>query len=423
MAVTKYKILAFDATKAQQGALCAVVLTSVNAGEELSTAEWTGTGENPLKGVSICRFSSPNNYTATIKSVTYTFNERGIAKNTTDTDYKLMLAETLDKASEIGSVVETDGTTGITRSADGSVTYTSEDDLSVVVSTLEARDQFAMQALKTLMERMDKDPSTISDNEMSFLCEQAYQWAANMMTQASKVRATVTTVGSGGSSGSGTTRSVDVDNSELTDTTDKLLNNIVSAIEKTDESEGTGDNIKYYERVSIPKLMTWLTAYSHHTATSTSDTQTTVGLDDLIKAIKAINVNLDTTDLVTAINSTHTNNIGNGGLGRDADHPIYINGGGGGFPSRQVLAAEFNATTLNDFLTFNAAGAVGYSTKAHAKEAILGYLNSYADISALATAVYNSLQITIDNRIKAWLQAAKVTVNGTDYSITVNTPT
>lgn len=436
MAVTKYNVYNFVHKKAEQGALVAMVKNTVTDGTEVSTAPETGSIPT-LIGTGIIRVKSPNNNQLIINSVTYTFDYEGRCSTEDYFDYKLMLAETQDKASVVGSVVETDGTTTITRGSDGSVHYDDEDGKSVVVSTLEARDQFAMQALKTLMGRMEKDPSTISDNEMSFLCEQAYQWAANMMTQASKVRAAVTTESSGGGGDTGgTTRGVDVDSSELTDTSDKLLNNIVAALEKTDESEGTGENIKYSERVSIPKLINWLTAYSKHTPTSEQDTQTTVGLDDLIKAIKAINVDMDTSALVTAINATHTHNIGNGGLGRDDTHPIYISGGG--FPSRQVLPAAFvtegtdTTKVIYDFLTFNATGAVGYSTKDEVKKLILGYLNSYSTLSALSTAVlveltadaiYNKIQSKVDDRIKTWLQAARVTISGTEYSLTVNTPT
>ena len=436
MATTKYKVHDFVYKKAEQGALVAMVKSTVANDAEVSTA--TETGSTPtLIGTGIMRVKSPNSNLLIISSVTYTFNYEGKCITEDFFDYKLMLAETLDKASEVGSVVETDGTTGITRGVDGSVTYTEEEGQSVVVSTLEARDQFAINALKTLMERYDKDPSTLSDNEMAFLCENAYQWAANMMTQASKVRATVTTETSGeggGESGEtgGFTRGVSVDSSELTDTTDKLINNIVAALEKTDESEGTGENIKYSERVSIPKLIEWLNNYSKHTPENEQDTKTTVGLEDLINAIKAIGseggeTTVDFTTLVTAINATHTNNIGNGGLGRDAEHPIYMSGGG--FPTKAALGAAFVAESttaaqvLTDFLTFNNAGAVGYSTKAEVKKAVLGYLNSYATLDALGTAIYDSIKTTVDNRIKAWLEAARVTVSGTDYSITVNTPT
>jgi hypothetical protein len=53
------------------------------------------------------------------------------------------------------------------------------------------RDNFALKALKTLMQRSEKDPSSLSNNEMSFYCDVAYQWAANTMSAAAKVRATI----------------------------------------------------------------------------------------------------------------------------------------------------------------------------------------------------------------------------------------
>jgi hypothetical protein len=54
------------------------------------------------------------------------------------------------------------------------------------------------------------------------------------------------------------------------------------------------------------------------------------------------------------------------------------------------------------------------------KKAILGYLNAYADLAALSTAIYNSISSIIDNRIKAWLEAAK---DAEGRNLTVNTPT
>ena len=448
MAKTTYKLSNFDSTSASQGVLCVMVaktftqdtITNVPiVWEEGDTSDHT----QPFGGAGICRLQQPANFIFIVNSVLYIFNEKGLPVSLNAKNYVLKLGEVVQNLSTAGNAVETSSTTNVTRGSNGEIinVNTTDGDSSVIVSVLEARDQFAMQALKTLMERFEKDPATISDNEMAFLCEQAYQWAANMMTQASKARATVTTESSGGSgSSSGGTTGTTVDSSELTDTTDKLLNNIVAALEKTDESEGSGENIKYSERVSIPKLIEWLNNYSKHTPENVQDTQTTVGLEDLIKAIKAINVDMDTTALVTAINNTHTNNIGSAGLGRDADHPLHISGGG--FPSRGILTTAFTAENTNaakvihDFLTFNTAGAVGYSTNAEVKKLILGYLNNYANITGLAAAVltnmiaddvYNKIASkvleTANNRAKAWLEAARVTINGTTYSLTVNTPT
>ena len=119
-----------------------------------------------------------------------------------------------------------------------------------------------------------------------------------------------------------------------------------------------------------------------------------------------------------AIKSTLTNSIND--KGKDSSHPIYISGGG--FPSRHLLAAILSAADIHDFLTFNTAGAVGYSTKEEVKKSVLGYLDNYASLTSLSSAIYNNIQSAVDSRIRSWLQAARVTVDGTSYTVTINTP-
>ena len=386
----KYKIEDFDYDEVKESKLCAVTDSSGN-----------------LIGTGIPKIKSSNSIVVTIDSVQYIFDSQGnpTSKNAITNGYKINMAASQVKANTTGTVGATSA--AFTRSVDaetGDVTYTPSEILDktyeITIDNLNARDQFALQALHTIMEKIP-NPDELSKNEITHYCEASYLWASYMMVESSKARAVIE----------------DADTSDNTKTetvgylesnTEKLLNNIVAAIERNDIKEVVNGSEIYSDRIAIPKLMDFLDAY-------VKDGNTTLGLKDLIKAIKdSGGSGSGEVDIKTIPNI----NIGNTGLGRDADHPIFMSGGG--FPSRQVLGSVFTEAIIHDFLTFNEAGAVGYSTKEEVKKSILGYLNAYADLAALSTAIYNSISSTIDNRIKAWLEAAK---DAEGRSLTVNTPT
>lgn len=416
--VTTYNLRDFSYTEAKEGALCVMVLNTV--GSSITDAEYTGSGNPPFMGTGIIRSKSPNNNILIIESKTYTFNSEGRCITKNYTDYVLKLGIVGITLSEAGNEAST--TRGTTISGGGesaveeqSITY--EEAQPVSINTLNARDQFAVQALRGMLAKIE-DPSTLSTNEMNMYCKRAYEWAANMMTEAGFTRIKI----------EDNTESVteEVEVQSLQDNTEKLLNNLIIALERTDEKiiegEGEGAKTTYAERISIPSLITFLQNYTKHTKTSEEDTKTSVGLEDLIEAIKDISAGeggsttVDFTTLIEAINgkqTTGTINIGESGLGRDTSHPIYISGGG--FPSRAVLAAALPAASIHDLLTFNEAGAVGYSTKDETKKALLGFLNDYADLAAL----YTALQASIDTRIKAWLNATTIVADGSGWKLNV----
>lgn len=386
MAVTSYIVHDFKYNEVTQGALTAMVLNTTADGAVLTTGANDGQDENPLKGVGIVRVVSQNTLTLTINSITYSFNTNGLCITGSYINYKLMLAEVQDKASEVGTGVETDGTIMVgTRGLDGKITYTEEEGNSIIISNLEARDQFALYALKTLMERADRDITYMSDNEKMHYCEVAYQWAANMMTQASKVRAVIKSEDSGGGSGEigSDTEEVKVDASELTDTSDKLLNNLIAELGKNDYAKDTGkkdkDNNPIYEysnRIINPEMNALWNEFVSHTEEPEEGSEEEpvtkrYGLYDLIEAIKE------------------------------------GSGGGGKIPSRQDLSAlvaedEDATKVLHDFFTFNAAGDAGYSTKAEVVKAV------WAEITA--EAIWQKIQDIVDARIKQWLESARITI-------------
>ena len=386
----KYKIEDFDYDEVKENKLCAITDSSGN-----------------LIGTGIPKIKSSNSIVVTIDSVQYIFDSQGnpTSKNAITKGYKIKMAASLVEANTTGTVGATSA--AFTRSVDaetGDVTYTPSEILDktyeITIDNLNARDQFALQALHTIMEKIP-NPDELSKDEITHYCEASYLWASYMMVESSKARAVIEDADA-----SDNTKTETV--GYLESNTEKLLNNIVAAIERNDIKEVINGSEIYSDRIAIPKLMDFLDAY-------VKDGNTTLGLKDLIKAIKnSGGSGSGEVDIKTIPNI----NIGNTGLGRDADHPIFMSGGG--FPSRQVLGSVFTEAIIHDFLTFNEAGAVGYSTKEEVKKTILGYLNAYADLAALSTAIYNSISSTIDNRIKVWLEAAK---DAEDRSLTVNIPT
>ena len=362
--------------------------------------------DNGVVGTGILKYNSPNNLNLTVDGVTYTFNSNGqpVSKNAIEAGYNLKMGISQMPSIKKGTVGAT--THAVTRSVndDGDVTYEPSGVLDktyeITIDNLNARDQFAIQALRGMLEKIS-NPDEIGKNEITHYCEAAYTWAGYMMTESSKARSVIKDADA-----SDNTKPEEI--GYLDTNVEKLLNNIVAAIERNDIKEVVNGSEIYSDRIAIPKLMDFLDAY-------VKDGNTTLGLKDLIKAIKdSGGSGSGEVDIKTIPNI----NIGNTGLGRDADHPIFMSGGG--FPSRQVLGSVFTEAIIHDFLTFNEAGAVGYSTKEEVKKSILGYLNAYADLATLSTAIYNSISSTIDNRIKAWLEAAK---DAEGRSLTVNTPT
>ncbi len=285
------------------------------------------------------------------------------------------------------------------------------------ISSLNPRDYFAQEVMNGFMKNIDK-PFNLSDADIYKYTTLSYKIAQSMINVAAYNRKADPQSGSVDPSAE-----VVIDKATLNGNTEKLLNNIVAALDKTNAEITVGTEVGLKaERITNPQINKLIEEY---VAGATAGTK--VGLNDLISAISNISVsggsatvNVDLTTLVTAINNmgtTRTANIGSSGLGRDSSHPIYISGGS--FPNKSSLAAEIAYSSVNDFLTFNSQGAVGYSTKTAVKEGILGYLKDYANLSALASAIYTSIQSSIDTRIKAWLNATTIVADGTGWKLNV----
>lgn len=483
-----YELSDFNKTKAKNGALVVGIKSgyikdpkypTIDNIELVNNKTWQKNGNFLGAGVIKIR---EGHYILIVDSVEYIFDTlgNGVEKeeDSTTPKYVLKMGKVTSDVMLSGNTVTSSITSATTRGYGGDdTTYTNESS-EVTIDSLNPRDHFAIQILREILSHTPEDPSSMSTALMATYCDAAYQWANFMLTSAAGARTTLTD----DTATSATTRA---EVGALETNTEKLLNNIVSALEKTDiesdtvltpaywykkgqeivEGEHTnevaqtlpddeggypyktttdaeGDHWKWYpavmacaERISNPEMNALWKEYVTHTeqpAEGSEDEPVTTkyGLYDLIQAIKNIDAGggggtteVDFTSLNNTLQGLSTNraitelpniNIGNTGLGRDANNPIYISGGGG-FPSRQVLAAAFTEAVIHDFLTFNEAGAVGYSTKAEAAKAVW---------SQIATEdIWSKIYTTVDARIKDWLQAATVTINGTTYNLNVNTPT
>lgn len=349
---TTYSLLPFDKTYASSGELCVMVKKNYTSGtisnktiKTDSNGNITYTANSNFNGAGICRLTSPTVFAITIDSTTYTFNDKGAALSLNAQGWKLVRGSVSGTASTTGSLVTSNTSVAITRgSSDGSkwTATTKSGTFATIVDSLNVRDQFAIEALKGILGHIE-EPSSLSDSEINYYCAAAYQWAANMMTLAANTRSTV-------SDGMVSSDIETAEVSSLDSNTEKLLNNIAAAIEKTnakEEATATGSDsasddttssdsgdgtateeeksyiYKKRVKVNFDELVAWLQAYTAHTPSGSEDTKTTVGLDDLITAVSGkrdysdivnaignIKVTSDNTDLIKALKGTaDTNNV------------------------------------------------------------------------------------------------------------------
>lgn len=371
--------------------------TSDEVSNIIIDTDGTGSPNEYFMGAGVCTFKEPNKFLFLLDSKYYAFNEKGYGANGDSLDYRLWLAELGDQSKkEIRTVgrwikvgmkatneISLDNVIPVDNSADAGQAPTFEDDATPIgdggstipshdeptidpdattptnrdkvisdteikyivdgettesntstiqVDSLNARDEFATQVLNGMLNKLPS-PAGLSDNEMNYYCNAAYQWAANMMAASARARSFDKDNTSSSASMEQTTA--------LESNTEKLLHNLVvatgeikSSLQRTDEATttGSGDNqtTSYAERVTLKdvtmssiqalidqqrgkytdsndvvqyrgksaheqaiegtltELKNVLDAYTDHTSTGEGDTKTKVGLDDLIIAINAV---------------------------------------------------------------------------------------------------------------------------------------
>lgn len=469
----------------------------------ITNSSGTWADDPNFKGAGICIFRAPNNFILIVDNTTYTFNERGEAANIETKGWHLLMGQIDETAQATGNAVviktktvikrninatpvedvqqagesplfDGDGEGGTSGSDTGNddpepapepdpgreidpgagrviddiATISDEvemtdatDGNTVVVDSLNARDQFAMQALGELLGHIP-DPSVLGENERNHFCNSAYEWAANMMTAAAKARATIKYVKEG------TEEEVYDSGVTLNNNTEKLLNNIAAAIDNNRSGGST--------QVSIPALITWLNNYSAGVTEGT-----TVGLKDLIVAINGINSGggggtspsggTDVSGIVNALKSGNdtveghlaiiASAIYNSALGGSSYTPLHI-ATTYNFPNMSMVPTTHNASAIRNFLTFNSSGTVGNSTRDAVTSTIMDRIMNSSDTdiqnnledfskkiiaslggsggtSAAGSYLYSILESYINAGIKAWLtnNTDKVSIGSNQYYV------
>lgn len=262
MTKIQYRLNNFDSEQARNGALCALVPVRYSDGSDI----WSIVNNVPnpdLKGAGTCEVTASATFRFFADSKLYSIDKNGNCIN--DSTVKLMLATIVDsKVKYVGSVVPSTARARATRSmagADGignsEISYESE--RNIYIDSLNARDQFATDILKGIMAHMEKDPTSVSEHIMQQYCESAYKWASFMLYSAANSRGEVID-----NTETKITKKVAV--GELENNQEKLFNNIIYSMEKTDfEEDGKdkeGNPIKIYsERIINPVLNTLIRKY------------------------------------------------------------------------------------------------------------------------------------------------------------------
>ena len=280
MAKQTYILKPFESSKASSGVLCVMVKNGIS--DKITNINSDGTTNPNFMGAGICTQGN-GGFTMMINGVVYQFNSKGEGLHPLSIrTWKLMLGEIEATINTSGNAATSNTTTIVTRGQDGSTTtkvdYSKTND--VIIDSLNARDEFAVNVLKQLLSSVP-NPSALSNNEMNFFCNRAYQWAANMMEASANARGSFTQEASTttGTPSNVTTRA-DVTTESLSSNTEKLLNNIVSALERTYYAETVSGKVIYHDRVKVQftELMDFLKTY-------VKNGESVVGLKDLISAI------------------------------------------------------------------------------------------------------------------------------------------
>jgi hypothetical protein len=189
------------------------------------------------------------------------------------------------------------------------------------ISSLNPRDYFAQEVMNGFMRNIDK-PFNLSDADIYKYTTLSYKIAQSMINVSADNRSTDPQ-----SSSTDPSAEVVIDKATLNGNTEKLLNNIVAALDKTNAEITVGTEVDLKaERITIPELNKLIEDLKTLQENYVKDGNSTVGLKDLIAAIG----NIDFTNLISAItnmSTVRTANIGSNGLGSSANNPLYISGG------------------------------------------------------------------------------------------------
>lgn len=369
----------------------------------------TGTGEDYW----IERFTQidASTYSGIFNGKKHYFNRSGQCTDVGFTDY---MVKRVNANSDYGT--GTSPTSG----------ESSTDQSTATVSSLLPVDYFAQQALNGMLQNIER-PFELVDADINKLTTIAYKMAKSMIMVSARERAADQTP-------SGSSSVAPIDSGSLSDNTEKLLNNIVVAL----EAQNTN-----------------MSNYVAHTAT-VDDPSTKKGLNDLIEAIKGIEISGGGTTpsggtvsgITNALKGTNDATVS---AALDVLAQVVDNMGSNNnhlkvdceysYPSKDAITKTYNNSDIKHFMTYGDASTTtgkipGTTSISDAAKAISATItNDSTALIPLAQAIfynagstdanskatlYESLKMYIDTRIRAWLtnSGTKVTINGTDYNIT-----
>ena len=299
----------FDSVAAERGNLCVVTRYGFN-GSQIST------DSSSFIQACICTALSPIDFTVVVNGVTCLFDDKGYPKNVASKDYQLFMGSSDIQVEQYGTAIRRARKIVTTRSADGTVSteekeYESGESKNILISNMTPRDNFALQALRAIIPTLP-DLKNIGDTERYYYCDLAYKWAATMMDRAAQVRATFVD-----ETESSTTEEAEV--GELETNTEKLLNNLIATLEKTQQVTIDGQRQVVSDRVVIPELTNTIKQSLHHTPEDEDDDQLVFRWEDMQETLnimrrdikKAIDdqravLNSSFSALTTAINNQTT---------------------------------------------------------------------------------------------------------------------
>jgi hypothetical protein len=254
-----YILKPFDRNKAYQGALVVAIDKEYSIPENPEEATITNISYDDINkvwnknkdflGAGVAK-SKNNSFVLTVSSVDYTFNSLGNGIGEAE-HYILKMGEVATEVVSTGNGVTATTRSSTRREDTGDSTTVVDDTSYVYVDSLTPRDQFAMQALRGILAKVD-DPSSVSTSVMSTYCDAAYQWAAQMMQAAANARSPLDD-----ETATGDIQKVNVGSLETN--TEKLLNNIVAALKDMNITGGIPDreDLPAYTANQIHDVLTY----------------------------------------------------------------------------------------------------------------------------------------------------------------------
>lgn len=228
MAKTTYSLTAFNRDKAKGYSL--VVMCK----SDYSASEINNYDEN-FKGAGIAKYQSVSGkFEFSTNGEIFAFNQYGVSADAPSTGWKLVMANIIEEIYTSGNTAKASEQGSFTRSQDGTIgdVTVADADKNILIDSLAPRDQFAVRILESIINKMEENPTEISSSAISHYCQSAYQWAANMMTAAANARAVFTDQ-------TKTDVTTPAEVGTLENNTEKLLNNIIAALERTDETSSS----------------------------------------------------------------------------------------------------------------------------------------------------------------------------------------